>query len=246
MLNKFKFAIAFSTFAFLAACGGGGEFYFHQYRAGSSTSTNTGPVASTATFNLLVADGAEINKTSNFTISGALRDGTPVIGSGKAVVGNFYSDTFEGRPAFKRTTLITGNMSGNGQSVPLSSSSDDFTDSTHLPLGFSGTEYMVVTGVANVPIAARVGDKGTMYTANRYTSSSKKTLLGTTTTTYAIEADTANTALVTTVETKRDTTGVPTTNTSSQSRINTANALTKIKETGVNYTTGVNLTFTYQ
>ena len=238
MFNNLKCAIAFSTFAFLAACGGGG----------SSTPTNTGPVASTATFNLLVAN-AEYSKkssTTKFTISGTTGAGVSVTGSGTGTTGTPSSATFEGKPALKSTSVLVGSWSGNGKTIPLNSSSDSFMDSNYLPLGSSGSEYEVITGTPTLPTAARVNDTGSIYTANRYTNSSKTTLLGTKTIAYVIEADTASTALVTLINTEKDTTGKTTSVFSEQFRITTANILTPVKDTGFDYTTGLNLTLTYQ
>ena len=226
-------------------------FYFCTFcglRRGNSSPTATTPVASTATFNLLVANEEYSKKssTTKFTISGTTGDGGSVTGSGTGTTGTPSSDTFEGKPALKSTSEVIGSMSANGKTIPLNSSSDSFMDSNYLLLGSSGSEYSVSTKTPTVPTAARVNDTGSIYTANRYTDSSKTTPLGTKTITYVIEADTASTALVTLISTEKDTAGNITFVSSEQFRITTANVLTPVKGTAVYYSTGLNLTFTYQ
>ena len=233
MLGKIKYVVAAASVALMTACGGGG--------GGSS-----GPVASTSTFNVLAAYVSTFTSPSvnNFNISGS-SGSTSVSGSGTATIGNVSSGTFEGQSALQRTTTVTGSFTVNGTSYPLNSSQVSWTDSNYVPLGSVDNEYTVITGTPTLPTAVRVGDTGPVYTANRYTNSSKTTLLGTVTSTYVVEADTASTALVTLINTYKNTSNQTQKIGSAQFRITTANTFTRIKENLLDYTNNLTLTLTY-
>lgn len=201
---------------------------------------------SNLTFNVLAAYISTFTSPSvnNFNITGS-SGSTSVTGSGTATIGNVSSGTFEGQSALQRTTTVTGSFVVNGNSYPLNSSQVSWTDSNYVPLGSVDNEYTVISGTPTLPTAVRVGDTGPVYTANRYTSSSKTTPLGTVTSTYVVEADTASTALVTLINTYKNTSNTTTKVASAQFRITTANTFTRIKETAIDYTNGLNLTLTY-
>ena len=109
---------------------------------------------------------------------------------------------------------------------------------------YSDIEYIVVDGSATIPIAAKINDTGSVFTAKRYTTSAKTTLLGTRTVTYVVEADSGTTALVTLIDVDKNNAGTMTSTATSQYRITTANTFTKIKETLVDNVTGISLILT--
>ncbi len=218
----------------MAAVGGGGT-------------TSTAPVDSTSSFNLLSAYVSSFTTTSSnpFTVTGTT-SGFTVTGSGTATNGAVTSGTFESLPSLQRTVTVIGNVVANGQTVSLASSQVAWTDSNYIPRGQSGgDEYIVVTGTPTFPSTARVNDTGPIYTANRYTNSSKVTLNGTSTITYMVEADTASTVLVTLINTYRNTSSATTQTATAQFRINTSNIFTRIKETVVIPASSTSLTLTY-
>jgi hypothetical protein len=233
MLQKIKYAAAVAAITLLAACGGGG--------GGSS-----GPVASTSSFNLLATYAATFSgpQVNNFTLTGT-SGSTSISGSGTATTGNTTTGTFEGQSALQRTTTVTGSFTANGTSYPLNSSCVDWVTTNFVPLGIVCTEYEVVTGTPTLPTAVHVGDTGTVYTANRYSSSSKTTLLGTVTETYVVEADTASTVLVTLIDTYKNTSNVTTKTESSQLRITTSNTYTRVKDTLLDVTNNLSMTLTF-
>lgn len=232
MLRKLKCAFAVACVALITGCGGGG---------GGGTS---GTVASTAAFNLLATYAATFSgpQVNNFTVSGT-SGSVAVSGSGTATQGNITGGTFEGQSALQRTSTVTGSYTANGTTYPMNSSSVDWVTTNYVPLGSVGTEYVVVTGTPTLPTAAHVDDTGAVYTGNRYTSSAKTTLLGTVATTYVVEADTASTALVTLINQYKNTSNVTTRTTTQQLRVTTSNTYTRIKETLLDSTN--NLTITY-
>ena len=234
MKNTIKLLLATASVALLAACGGGG---------GGGTQT---PVASTSSFNLLSAYVSSFanTSTSTFTITGS-QDAIVITGSGSGTTGALSSGTFEGGPAQQRTSSVTGSFIVNGQSFPLNYSSVAWVNSNYSPLGSEGDEYTVVVGTPTIPTAAKVGDTGPLYIANRYTNSSKTVPLGTIISTYVVEQDTTSTALVTFISTYKNTSNTTEQIVSAQYRINTANAFTRIKETAFNLTSGLTLTFTF-
>ena len=234
MLKKLKYAATVAAFSLLAACGGGG--------GGSS-----GPVASTSAFNVLAAYVSTFTNpsTNTFRVTGT-SGSNQITGSGTATTGNVTSGTFEGLASLQRTTTVTGSFLVNGTSYPLAGSTVSWTDSNYVPRGESGgSEYIVITGTPTLPTSVHVGDTGPVYTANRYTSSTKTTPLGTLTTTYVVEADTASTALVTLINTYKSTSNVTTKVATAQFRITTANTFTRIKETLLDNTTNLSMTLTY-
>lgn len=90
--------------------------------------------------------------------------------------------------------------------------------------------YAVVTGAVTIPASAKVGDGGTWYSSNIYDPSSKNVQIGTRTTTYVLEADTATTAIARMIEIDRDLSNNVSGTTTSAFRITTAGAITPLWE----------------
>jgi hypothetical protein len=233
MINKIKLLTATAVLSLLSACGGGG--------GGEAV-----PVASTSTFNLQAAYKSYYATSASykFNITGTY-GANPISGSGSAVVGTVSSGTFEGQSALQQTTTITGSFIANNQTIPLAASSISWLDTNYMPRGVSGgSEYIVVDSSGILPIAAKINDTGSFFTAKRYTTSAKTTLLGTRTVTYVVEADSGTTALVTLIYVDKNNAGTMTSTATSQYRITTANTFTKIKETLVDNVTGISLILT--
>ena len=233
MFKQVQRFLCFVTFVFLAGCGGGG--------GGTSV-----PVASTSTFNLQAAYKSYYATSASykFNITGTY-GANPISGSGSAVVGTVSSGTFEGQSALQQTTTVTGSFIANNQTIPLAASSISWVDTNYMPRGTSGgSEYIVVDASASIPIAAKINDTGSVFTAKRYTTSAKTTLLGTRTVTYVVEADSGTTALVTLIDVDKNNAGTMTSTATSQYRITTANTFTKIKETLVDNVNGISLILT--
>lgn len=218
--SKTKLAALLLSGALLAACGGGG---------GGSSST---PVASTESFPLQTVWANYFNDTRslNFTLSGSI-SGVGFSGSGTLTQNAPASTSFEGASALEKVTDAEGSLVLSGVSTPWSASSTLYVDSAYTPLG-SDTDgrYAVVSGAVTIPASAKVGDSGTWFSANLYDSSSKNVQLGTSTTTYVLEADTATTAIARMIETDRDLSNNVTGTTTSTFRITTAGAITPLWE----------------
>lgn len=232
MLKMIKTLAAVGALSLMTACGGGG--------GGGAAA----PVASTDTFPLTTILANSLQSSSNtYTISGT-SNGAAVTGSGTVTRGSVSAGTFEGVAAQQRTTTATGSFTVNGTSYALNNSATDWFDSNNVPVGESGgTDYVVVTGTPTIPATVRVNDTGTLYTANRYSNSSKSYLRGTVTVTYVVEADTATTALLTLISTEKDNFNTTTSTSSTQVRITPAGALTRIKETSVEGSTSLVITY---
>ena len=236
IFNNIKLVIAALAAALLTACGGGGG-------GGSGT---TAPVASSQTFNLQAAYKSYYAATASykFNITGTY-GAYPVSGSGTVVIGAVTSGTFEGQPALQQTMTEIGSFTANNQTIPLATSAISWLDTNYMPRGSSGgSEYIVVDGTATIPTAAKINDTGSIYTAKRYTTSAKTSLVGTRTVTYVVEADTGSTALVTLISVDKNNSGTVTATYTDQYRVTTANTFTKIKETAVDNTNGLSLTLT--
>lgn len=219
----------------LVACGGGG---------GGGTPVSSGPVASVETFQVKSAYVNYVNDSRSlpFTISGTA-SGVSVTGSGTVTQSTLTNTTFEGLPVLQKVTTMTGKVVGNGVSVPLSTTATSYLDSNYALKGSSSDEYLVVTSGGNIPATAKVNDTGNLYNANRYTTSSKTTLLGTTAVSYVLEPETASTALLKLVQVNKNTAGTVTTNSTLTFRITPAGGLTRLSESAVSGTTSLTITY---
>jgi hypothetical protein len=214
--SKLILTVLFSSF--LAACGGGG---------GGSTPAATAPVASASTFPIKTIL-ANMSKAGSypFTLSG-FASGVALTGSGTITNGSQTAATFEGVPALQQTITITGTGFKNGVSIPLSGTGTGYSDSNYLPIGYSGNEYIVYVNT-NLPSTLQVNDAGTIFNGTRYTSSSKTTSTGTETETYAVQPDTATTAILVLTSVQKNTGGVVTQSTTEKIRITTAGDVTRL------------------
>ena len=227
------FALIFATTTlFLTACGGGGS--------GGST----GPVTSTETFQLRTGWVNYITDTrsSPFTLTGSV-SGTAVTGTGTLTQGSLSSAVFESQNALKKTSVVTGSISGSGQTFPLGITTTTYVDSNYTPLGSSGAEYAVYSSGNAIPLTARVNDTGIWYQSVRYTSSSKTSRLGTATASYVLEPDTASTALLKIVNVEKDTYGTTTSTQTLTFRITPTGGLTRLSEVGSEGNTALTLSY---
>lgn len=179
--------------AWLAACGGGGS------DAGS------GPVVSTSSFPLRAAVTADVQAggTVNYGVSGScagtatLTDAVPV------------ATTFEGITGYSVLETSTLNLTNCTPSVSTTTTTTYF-DTNFAPIGSStpGEEYSTAQSLPPpLPATVRVGDSDPAYaTLTIYTDSSKASAIGTLVLGYAIEADTATTAIAKLVTKQYDTT----------------------------------------
>ena len=195
MINKFKLLTATALFSLLSACGGGGG------GGGSATTT----VASTNTFDVnsgyrrLVSTGFQ----KTFTLGGGCT-GSLTITAAPATT----PATFEGTNGLSGVSVSTMNLTN---CTPASSSSTEtrYYDTNYVPLGKSSNdEYTVHIGTPTLPSAARVGDAGIAGSANTYTNNTKATSTGRDDTSYAIEADTATTAILNLITKAYNTSGI--------------------------------------
>lgn len=236
MKNTIKLLLVTVSVALLTACGGGG--------GGGGTAA---PVASTQTFDLRAAYVALYTTPSSnqFTMSGTV-EGISITGSGTATSGSVTTGTFEGRSAFQRSQTVSGTFSGNGQTIPITATSTDWTDSNYVPLGSTGDEYEVVVGTPTIPTTARVPDSGILFTATTFPDSNKRYPTGTVTASYVIEPDTETTAIVKLIRTYRDDFARITNISTATFRIGTNNRFIRLNETLISPEDETNATFTYR
>lgn len=204
----------------LFGCGGGG----------GGNDPAPVPPATTDTYQLWRAwvNYATTSATRNFTISGSV-NGVEVSGSGSATMGALTSGTFEGKAALRKTTLVSGTVSGAGLTVPYGVSSTTYLDTNYLPLGVSGTEYAVVTATS-IPQTAKVNDTGVLYTATRYPSSAKSYSTGTSVVSFALAPETSSSALLKVVSVDKTPGGAVEGTTIQTFRITPEGALTALTE----------------
>jgi hypothetical protein len=230
-MRLFKFLALLSSLV-LVACGGGG--------GGGSN----GPVTSTETFQVKAAYVNYLNKTGSFpfTLSGT-SSGVNVTGSGTLTLSTPTNSSFESAPVLQKNTATTFTIIANGVSANDGSASSSYVDSNYQPKGSSGTDYAVVTSNIAIPVTGRVGDSGTWSTENRYANSTKTSLLGTTTTSYVLEADTATTALLKIISEEKNNSGTTTFTSIEAYRITPAGAITAVSATASASPTFLTFTF---
>jgi hypothetical protein len=132
--------------------------------------------------------------TDNYTVSGTCA------GTAQIVNGATTPATFAGSAALAANQTATVNFSNCQPSLSTASGTNYF-DSTYALLGstVTGVEYAKFssgTTPVGLPTAAKVGDTGTLSTLTTYTDANATTVTGSRTVTYAIEADTATTAVL--------------------------------------------------
>jgi len=176
----------------VAACGGG---------SGDATRVN-----STRDFALASAFQQYFAATGSqsFTLAGT-KSGLAVEGSGTLTEAPLQPATFEGQAALLKQSIVSGSITVQGVQVPLYTITNTYLSGDLVPLGsFADGEYVVLQQPVEVPATARVGDGGTWYVADVYTDSSKAIALGSLLASYALEADTASTAVLVITFTSRD------------------------------------------
>jgi hypothetical protein len=168
----------------LAGCGGGG--------GGSGSSGTPPPVVSTNTFPMQgLKNRVVAGTTENFTVEDAC-NGTATITSAVPV-----ADTFEGIQGYSAAQTATAKFSNCAPSTTTVSVTNHY-DANYTLIGTSSTsgEYIVyATAPPALPATAKVGDKGTIVTLDKYTNSSKQFRSGKRVVGYEIEPDTATTAI---------------------------------------------------
>lgn len=211
-----------SISAVLTACGGGG-----------GGGADSGPEeASTMTFNVKSAYINELISSSknNFGVSGKI-NGFDVTGTGSITSGGLSQDVFENKSALAQTSVISMTLMGNGQTIPVNTSTTAYYDSNYNYLGSLTDEYTVATSITNLPTAAKINDTGVVYTANIYPTRAKSYVSGTETTVYSLGSDTNTTAILTLTTTKRDSSGASIALQSERLRLTTTGTVQRLDAT---------------
>ncbi len=181
----------------LVACGGGG--------GGGAL----GPVASSSTFQLKQAYANNFVQTvnQNWTVSGsAAINGATVELSGNGVTTQsaVTNTNYDGVPALQKSQTASGTLFatslGQSSNFPFPTTTVTFfVSSAFDPLGSSsGGLFTFATVPVSIPFTARVGDFGNIGTFDTYAFREPPSgpLLGRTAFSYALEADTASTAIL--------------------------------------------------
>ena len=195
----------------LSGCGGGGG--------------TAGPVTSTLSFPLQSGMRASIENASstNYTVSGTC-NGTASIVSSTPV-----SATFEGVSGLFATTTTIFNFTDCSPAT-VASASTDYFDTNYIPLGAVDADgsYSVYSAPASIPVSVKVGDAGTIGTQNNYSDNTKITATGHDVISYAIEPDTASTAIVNMINKSYDSVGMLTSTEQDRYRISSDGTLSFI------------------
>ncbi|CAG4884403.1 protein of unknown function [Georgfuchsia toluolica] len=216
----------------LSGCGGGG----------GGGGGSRGPVASTLSFPLQTGYKALIvnGLTKSFTVTGSCTGS----GTHSTSPANTAA-TFEGVAGLSATTTLTMSLS-NCTPASITDTTLDYYDSNYVPLGNSDVAvgYDVWLTPPSMPTSVTVGATGTIGTKTFYTDSTKATGDGKQITTYVIEADTANTAIVNLISNIYDASDTLIATEQDRYRIDAAGTLTPISA-DILYADGMHLVLTY-
>jgi hypothetical protein len=171
--------------ASLVACGGGGGG-----ASSPSSTTSTSPVTS---FPLRAGFQSYLGRSESnaYTITGTCS------GSATETRSAASSATFEGQYGVSTTSTISGTFT-NCTPASVASTSSTYYDTNYKPIGsaVTGTEYSIITTISDLPLSVSVGDTALLGTAVVYTNNAKTSQIGTTNLSYAVESDTASTAIL--------------------------------------------------
>jgi hypothetical protein len=238
--NKLMLGVILLT---LAACGGGGG------GGGSS-----GPVSSTLSFPLQSGiksytantDSKTFNVNGTENVSGT---SATITGSGTQSKGAPLTNvTFLGKPALSYIETVTWQSkvcASSCISVSIAGSVTAFVDSNYNPLGdFDGTTISVWKAIPSVPSSVTIGTTGYVGRKIEYSNSTGYST-GYDDVTFAIEPDTANTAIVNEIIKKYDLYGNLLITSQVRFRILSTGSLTRISEDDQFTDNNLHLMFTY-
>lgn len=124
-------------------------------------------------------------------------NGVPVSGTGTATTTGLSQGMFEGRSALAQTSMLDMQLVGNGEPVALTIGSTSYYDAGFNWLGSSGETHERANGPMTIPQSVRAGDGGLVVSATVFEDASRAVVTGTEYTTFAIEPDTAASAILT-------------------------------------------------
>lgn len=160
--------------------------------APGSTVTVTRSVTAQATFPLAAAYAKGF--TTGLSLNGTAVDGVDTYTMTLSIT-PAADEVFEGVVSKKAIETLT--MKKNGATVVTDTISNYFSISPMTTKGaiYSDGSYAVQTStLGSFPLAAKVGDSGSLGTLTLYSNSSKSTVLSTQQSTWSMDADTASTA----------------------------------------------------
>jgi len=141
---------------------------------------------------------------------------------------------------------LAASIAYNGQTAPYNTTALSYYDTNATFFGSDlGSQYIVATTQIPLPSSVRVGDAGTAYVANRYTNSGKTTLSGTVVNSYAVQADTANTAQIQISSTFKDNLGAITETDTDTYRITSSGVLTLMNTTASSFLASTSIILNY-
>ena len=224
----------------LTACGGGDG-------GGDSPTTAPAPMefqVRTAYLNkLTTSSGVKKFKLTGNLVERGLTES--ISGDGTEDVGVATAATLGSMPTQKITTVVRGSAVVANRNVSLDSIKEMHLDSNNNPIALISNEYndengylyLLTTSITPIPQTARINDSGNLYAANRYrtNTSTGSTLVGTYVASYAIQEDTATTALFVLTGTLKDTAGKTLMTETERYRITQSGLIAKISKTVVSY-----------
>jgi hypothetical protein len=243
MLNvKLSAIFILASIVLLSGCGGGG-----------GSSGPSGPVTSTDSFPLAQAVAAKTAAGENRNFSATATGTASCSGSGNiteapgtTATSFFYITPTDTVSALSAVRTITLNWTNCTPASSVATETIYYNPSNYLPLGFNstGVNYGAYLTAPTIPATVTVGATGIIGTENLYTDSTEITSNGHIDGSYVVTADTASTAIITEIGKIYDASSTLTATEQDAWRITATGVLTRVT-TNIQYTSGANVTFTY-
>ncbi len=211
-IPEFRAVLASFAAVLLVGCGGGSSGGVSSAGTSSPSSATTPPVGSpppsaspppstSATSFPLSTSLATVSTSglaANLKVSGTIK-GISVSGTGSFIESAAIAATFAGQAALQQAVALNATVTANiiPATYTYSTMADMYTNGSYDTVGLVDTgEYDEAVAPFAFPASVASGDDGTLGTMNRYSDSTKTTLLGTMVSTYKVEAGpSANTAI---------------------------------------------------
>jgi hypothetical protein len=198
MKTTTKYTLAATALALLAACGGGGD-------GGSAPSNDTLYPLSDA-----LAAFVLNSRTNNISVTGSISNAgqTYAISGTGRIVETTSSSTFNGVSAKKKSQTTTGSIILDGVERSLNDVTYYYFNDNNQPLGYTASSaYCISSNVKAIPMYISTGQSGEWYSTDCYTNSSKAVKVGTSETSYQVQAVTDKIADLVINQTFKDSSG---------------------------------------
>jgi hypothetical protein len=167
----------------------------------------------------------------------------PFTGSG-TVSESTTAATFNGLAALRKDVTQSGQFQILGTSTPIMATATSYFDTSYAPLGnVSDGGYCVVTSHQPLPVTVRAGHNSAWFSSTCYSDAGRTVQVGSASTSWLVESDTATSLRFKTTTRLTDNTGATGVSTLT-TRVDTAGVIRRLHESGTLSQDGITLTYT--